>query len=126
MNPLTGKITSPFGKRIHPITKAVSFHNGVDIACPVGTVVVAPADGKIELIWHHELGGNSLSMIAKDGLRYGFAHLSKVVVEKDQTVEEGQIIALSGNTGRTTGPHLHFTVKRNGYWADPVTYFNFK
>lgn len=118
MNPLNGKITSRFGQRRHPITGTYSFHNGVDIACRQGTPIVAPDYGTITEVWDHELGGKCLAMVSLKGIRYGFAHLSGRSVEQGQSVSEGQQIALSGNTGRTTGPH-----KVNGNWVDPLKYF---
>ncbi len=123
MNPVTGKITSPFGLRKHPITGRESFHNGIDIACKVGTPVVAPDYGIITEVWSHERGGLCLAMEGTDEVRYGFAHLSKRLVKKGQPVLEGQVIALSGNTGQSTGPHLHFTVKKLGIWVDPTLDF---
>lgn len=126
MNPIIGKITSPFGKRKHPITGVMSFHNGVDIACPAGTAVVAPADGRIQKLWTHPRGGMCLSMVTPDGIRYGFAHLEHRLVKEGQIVKEGDVIALSGNTGHSTGPHLHFTVQIDGKWKDPGEWFDFK
>lgn len=123
--PLTAPITSRFGKRKHPITGKLSFHNGVDIACPIGTPIVAPENCLVTESWDHPLGGKCLALLSSDGTRYGFAHLHRRLVRKDQTVPEGQPIALSGNTGRTTGPHLHFTVKILGTWQDPLKHFKF-
>jgi len=120
ISPVLGKITSRFGKRKHPITGVESFHNGIDIACPAGTAVVAPMDGKIQRLWTDPRGGMSLSMISTDGTRFGFAHLEHRLVKQGQEVREGDIIALSGNTGHSTGPHLHFTMSREGEWVDPL------
>lgn len=125
MNPVNGKITSRFGKRRHPVTGVTCFHNGVDIACREGIPVVAPDFGTVTEIWDHERGGICLAMVSLTGVRYGFAHLSERSVRKDQTVVEGQLIALTGNTGITTGPHLHFTVQISGIWWDPLNYFDF-
>ena len=126
MHPVIGNISSPFGRRKHPITGVMSFHNGVDIACPAGTAVVAPADGKIHKLWTHQRGGMCLSMLTPDGVRYGFAHLEHRLVKDGQVVREGDVIALSGNTGQSTGPHLHFSMQVNGVWTDPANHFNFK
>jgi len=124
-SPVLGKITSRFGKRKHPITGVESFHNGVDIGCPIGTPVLAPDFGIITEYWDHEAGGKCLALVAEDGKRYGFAHLQKRVVKTGQPVNEGQLIANSGNSGKTTGPHLHFTVKEEGKWKNPLLYFKF-
>ncbi len=123
MNPVNGKITSYFGQRKHPITGLESFHNGIDIACKVDTPVVAPDYGIIMEVWDHERGGRCLAMVSTEGVRYGFAHLNKRLVKKDQPVLKGQVIALSGDTGLSTGPHLHFTVKKLGVWVDPINDF---
>lgn len=126
MNPVTGKITSPFGTRIHPITRKQSFHSGVDIAVREGTDVKAPADGKIVDVWEDPMGGLSVSMITPDRVRYGFAHLKCWLVKEGQQVHEGEVIALSGMTGRATGPHLHFSMKINGIAEDPQKHFDFR
>jgi len=125
MKPVSGRITSHFGKRRHPVTGIYSFHNGVDIACRQGTPIVAPDYGTITEVWDHALGGKCLAMVSLKDIRYGFAHLSERSVQKGQSVVEGQQIALSGNTGRSTGPHLHFTVRIKGIWENPLKYFSY-
>lgn len=125
MNPVHGRITSHFGKRRHPVIGIYSFHNGIDIACKCGTPVLAPDYGTITEVWDHPLGGKCLAMMSMKGIRYGFAHLSGRSVVNGQSVVEGQQIALSGNTGRSTGPHVHFTVKVNDSWVDPLKYFKY-
>jgi len=126
INPLTGRITSKFGTRIHPFTKEKSFHNGVDISVPKGTAIVAPADGIITEVWDHKHGGRSLAMLSDSRVRFGFAHLDKRMVAIHTRVKAGEKIAESGNTGRSTNPHLHFTVTINGLWVDPQAHFTFK
>ncbi len=123
MKPINGKITSKFGNRKDPVTGKNKFHNGIDIACPVGTPVLAPCDGVILDVWNDLKGGKSLAMITYDGIRFGFAHLSKQMVDELDEVKAGDTIALSGNTGHVTGPHLHFTVNKNGLYIDPLEYF---
>ncbi|MBS4057760.1 MAG: M23 family metallopeptidase [Bacteroidales bacterium] len=123
--PINGKLTSKFGERVHPVTKVKGFHNGIDIAAPVGTPVLAPADGKITELFDSEKGGLCMALETPDGTRFGFAHLSKRYAAWNEPVAQGQHIAASGNTGRTTGPHLHFTVKQNGDWIDPLTMFKY-
>lgn len=126
MNPLkSGRITRRFGNQKHPVTGKMSFHNGVDISCPVATPVLAPEDGLILDTWEDTKGGKSLAMINCDGVRFGFAHLSEQLVQKGKGVKKGQPVALSGNTGTSTGPHLHFTVKKFGEYVDPLKYFNY-
>ena len=112
-----GRISSLFGERIHPVTKIKSFHNGVDIAAPVGTPVHTPVDAYIAQVYDHAIGGKTI--VLKDvlsGDRYGFCHLSRQLVTAGKTVPKGTIIAASGNTGRSTGPHLHFSYATRGKW----------
>jgi murein DD-endopeptidase MepM/ murein hydrolase activator NlpD len=125
-NPITGRITSKFGNRLHPVKKVTSFHNGVDIAAAIGTRIVAPANGTVNAAWDHERGGVCLAMVDENGVRFGFAHLQKRLVKNGDKVLAGQHIANSGNSGASTGPHLHFTVQFNGVWIDPLNYFTFK
>lgn len=125
-NPCKGRITSPFGTRVHPITKKTSFHNGVDIALVVGSPILAPADGTVTEVWENPRGGKCIAMVSKTGVRFGFAHLSAQMAAKGKVVHAGEIIARSGNTGASTGPHVHFTMKINGAWQDPMLHFSFK
>ncbi len=125
IKPCAGPITSPFGNRTHPFTGAVSFHNGLDIAAPVGTPVYAPASGKVTQLWDHASGGLCLAFVSPDGTRFGFAHLDSWAVKVGDQVQAGDIIARSGNTGRSTGPHLHFTMKINNAWVDPQQHIDF-
>lgn len=124
-SPLKGRITSKFGYRVHPITKQrSSFHNGVDIAAPVGSPVVAPADGRITESWDHERGGVCMAMVTPEGIRFGFAHLNKRLKKLGDVVKMGDQIAECGNTGSSTGPHLHFTMKKGKEWLNPEVYID--
>jgi murein DD-endopeptidase MepM/ murein hydrolase activator NlpD len=125
ISPVKGRVSSKFGNRIHPITQVAKFHNGVDIAVPVGTPVVAPEDGKIIEVSQNAAAGKTVVMISKKGRRYGFAHLSLQLAKVGDEVHMGTAIAQSGNSGASTGPHLHFTVKENNIWIDPQTLFSF-
>lgn len=118
-----GRISSNFGYRTHPVTGKKSFHNGVDIACPIGTSVYAPCSGIITQIYTHETGGKTI--ILKDshtGERYGFCHLSEFLVKQGEPVMKGEMIALSGNTGLGTGAHLHFSYAYGGNWIQNICY----
>ena len=109
------RISSPFDPyRKHPITGRISPHNGTDFAAPVGTSVYATGDGVVVRALHHPLAGNYV--IIKHGREYmtRYLHLSKILVKKGQKVSMGDKIALSGNTGRSTGPHLHYELIKNG------------
>lgn len=114
------RVSSPFGQRVHPVTGKTSMHSGIDIACPQGTKVWAPCAGEVVNVWEDKRfgGGLSLTILGEEGaLRFGFAHLSQVLVAKGEIVERGQVVALSGGepgtegAGRSTGPHLHLTVR---------------
>jgi len=127
INPTAQKfrISSGFGWRIAPIAGASTYHNGIDIACPAGTPILAVADGTVDNVWNDTSAGGGLSIRIKhaDGYQTGYAHLSRQDVTAGQTVKIGQQIALSGNTGRSTGAHLHFTLKYNGVAINPADYF---
>ena len=127
ITPVKGKITSKFGNRINPITKENQFHNGVDIAAPEGTAIIAPFDGKVEKSFYDDIGGYSLIIAHNNGYKTGYAHLKeKSTLNVGETVKQGQTIAKVGNTGRSTGAHLHFTLTdKTGQKIDPETVFNF-
>jgi murein DD-endopeptidase MepM/ murein hydrolase activator NlpD len=120
--PARGTITSDFGPRVSPFGRGGDFHKGVDIRMPTGTPVFAPGAGRvIETGYMHGYGLRVV--IAHDfGLETIFAHLKKAEVEPGQTVKRGQRIGLSGNSGRTTGSHLHYEVHANGTPVNPVQY----
>lgn len=117
--PLRGTISSPFGPRVHPIYGVPSFHTGIDIAVPEGTSVRAAAAGVVTTAgWD---GGFGLLVVIDHGNGYQtyYGHLSKILVGAGERVEAAEVIALSGNTGLSTGPHLHFEVQYNGTSVDP-------
>lgn len=109
------RIGSPFGRRVHPITGAVHMHNGVDIGAPIGTPVRASAAGHVLRAGRSSRGGNELVIgFPELGYTFGFAHLDRLLVKAGQRVRAGQLVARTGNTGLSTAPHLHFTVRRYG------------
>lgn len=113
-----GRISSGFGFRIDPITGVKgSYHNGVDVSCSVGTSVVSPCNGCVVEVRQNAAEGIAVILRDRDReMRFGFCHLSKALLKVGDHVSKGQVFALSGNTGRSTGPHLHFTVKDGGRW----------
>lgn len=118
--PVTGPITSPFGWRSNPFGGAPDFHPGLDIGVPVGTTVTAAAAGTVIMAqWY---GGYGNYILIDNGNHYstGYGHLSQIWVSVGQVVQRGQAIAASGNTGYSTGPHLHFEVRYNGKPIDPA------
>ena len=118
--PLRGRLTSLFGPRTHPIYGTPDFHTGVDIAVPEGTEVHAAAPGTVT--WAGTRGGYGLLVIIDHGDGYStyYGHLSRILVHVGQFVEVGQVIALSGNTGLSTGPHLHFEIRKFGEAINPL------
>jgi len=117
--PTYGRITSPFGIRINPITGRLEFHLGVDIANYWGTPVRAPADGKVVKAGRCYLMGRCIEIDHGNGIKTYYGHLAKVLVKKGDYVKRGEIIGLMGSSGRSTGPHLHYSVKMNGKLVNP-------
>jgi murein DD-endopeptidase MepM/ murein hydrolase activator NlpD len=123
MWPASGPITSPFGMRINPVTHAFILHAGIDIGVPVGTTVAAAAEGKVIIAgWDDGGCGNYIILDHGGRLSTQYCHLSHIFVGVGQVVQRGQAIAASGNTGNSTGPHLHFGVRINGRPVDPMSY----
>lgn len=124
MRPVSGAVTSKFGPRVHPVTGEVGkMHNGVDLSAPLNTPIYAPADGIVSGRNYNNVGGNQLMIVHTNGMQSGYSHLSKYNVNIGDKVKKGDVIAYSGNTGRSTGPHLHFSVKdKNKNFVDPLKY----
>ncbi|HEY1406159.1 MAG TPA: peptidoglycan DD-metalloendopeptidase family protein [Spirochaetota bacterium] len=122
--PTAGRETSPFGSRVDPVTKQRNaFHSGVDLAAPLGTPVVASADGTVRRAEFNKNGYGNLIVLehAKDFTTY-YGHLSKIHVTVGQNVKKGDNIGAVGSTGKSTGPHLHFEVRRGEKALDPDAY----
>jgi murein DD-endopeptidase MepM/ murein hydrolase activator NlpD len=120
--PTNGFVTSGYGNRISPFTGRVQFHEGLDIAADLGTTVVAPARGRVIFVGMDGPFGRKVELDHGYGVRTHYAHLSKALVQRGQTVERGMPIAAVGSSGRSTGPHLHYGVEVNGRTADPTNY----
>ncbi|SHJ62394.1 murein hydrolase activator EnvC family protein [Paramaledivibacter caminithermalis] len=116
------RITSPFGYRIHPILRVKKLHTGIDIGIPYGKNIVAAQSGKV--IHSGWLGGYGKTIMIDHGggIVTLYAHNSSILVKEGQKVERGQIISKCGSTGMSTGPHLHFEVRKNGEYIDPQQY----
>lgn len=114
-----GRITSGFGVRKDPFTEKHKFHKGIDIACAVGTKVVAAAEGTVVFAGAKKGYGKTVIVEHRNGYRTLYGHLSRFAVKKGDAVKQGQKLALSGMTGRATGPHLHFEVRRRGQAERP-------
>ncbi len=126
IRPLSGgRITSGFGSRNAPMAGASTNHKGVDIGTPIGTTIYASSGGTVEHAGWAAGYGYLVTINHPNGMQTRYAHLSKVYVSVGQYVSQGQVIAASGNTGNSTGPHLHFEVRVNGVAYDPRNYVNF-
>ncbi|MCH4887070.1 hypothetical protein EZV73_05790 [Acidaminobacter sp. JC074] len=117
----TARITAPYGERLHPITKEKFFHKGIDIAAITGTDIYASEKGEVVYAdWMSEYG-KIIIIEHKDGYKTLYAHCSKLLVYEGDTVDKNQVIATVGNTGQTTGPHLHFEIRNDDEPVDPMT-----
>ena len=118
--PVSGTtITSGYGNRTHPILKTKKFHRGLDIRVGMGTPLKASFTGVVTYASAKGGYGNLIELERSDGIRVRYAHLDKISVNKGDTVKEGQIIGATGNTGLSTGPHLHFEILIDGNPVDP-------
>ena len=126
------RLSSPYGNRLHPTLKVVKFHDGVDIAVPLNTKVLAVADGTVTRVLWNGGYGKYIEIDHGNSLKSFYAHLNSWSVKQEENVKQGQVIGLSGNTAgigkngkiMTTGPHLHFGASKNGKTFNPLTYIN--
>ncbi|CEM62993.1 M23 family peptidase [Treponema phagedenis] len=119
--PIFGRFTSGFGYRTDPFTGAKSFHNGIDLAAPQGSAVKSSLDGRVAEIGFSRVYGNYIILTHSGGYQTMYGHLSAVLVRRGTYVTQGTKIGQVGNTGRSTGPHLHFSVFKNGRVLNPFT-----
>ncbi|MCB9540622.1 MAG: peptidoglycan DD-metalloendopeptidase family protein [Myxococcales bacterium] len=117
--PVRGRVSSGFGERVHPITGDTRPHHGLDIAAPAGTPIRAARAGKVTFAGERGGYGNLVEIDHGDGTRSRYAHASTLLVEAGQAVRRGELIAEVGSTGDSTGPHLHFEVRRGDEPIDP-------
>lgn len=115
-------ITSPFGMRFHPILHYYRNHNGIDIGTPTGAPIVASNAGTVITASYVGTYGNVVMIDHGGGVVTAYAHGSKILAEVGQVVERGEVIMEAGSTGLSTGPHLHFEIKINGTFVDPLPY----
>ncbi len=120
--PANGHLTSSYGPRMSPYAGRVKMHEGLDIGAPIGTMIVAPADGVVTYSGPKPGFGNFVQIDHGYGVETIFGHASSVNVKKGQKVSRGDKIATVGNTGYSTGPHVHYEVRVNGTPVDPLYY----
>ena len=119
------RISSGYGKRVHPITGKVKTHRGQDFAVNRGTKIYAPADGAIEVTRASNKGsGNFIRILHTYGFSSSYSHLSKFAVKRGDFVKKGDLIGYSGNTGLSSGPHLHYEVRFVGRSLDPKPFMD--
>ena len=118
------RISSGFGSRFHPVLGYTRMHKGVDFAVPVGTPVMAAGNGTVQFMGRANGYGNFLKIGMGNDMGFGYAHLSRFApgLRRGAKVRQGQIVAYSGNTGLTTGPHLHYEIFQHGKQINPLTF----
>ena len=116
-------MNSPFGYRKDPIDNVMRFHQGQDITVKSGTPIYAPADGVVKRAYYAGGFGNHIKLDHGNGYSTLFAHLSKIKVKHGQKVKRGDVIGHTGNTGRSTAPHLHYEIHHYGESKNPLDYF---
>ena len=124
ITPVSGwRLTSPFGMRLHPVLGYNRMHNGIDMACAQGTPIYATRAGKVTRTAYQAGGaGNYVSINHLDGFSSVYIHMTHYVVSAGQNVSAGQLIGYVGNTGISTGPHLHFGISYAGTYVNPLAY----
>lgn len=123
IRPLKGWISSRFGYRESPFTGRREFHRGLDIATRAGTPILAPADGIVTYAGNKGLMGKMVAIEHGFGMVTRYGHTQDILKKKGDRVKRGETIALVGNTGRSTGPHLHYEIRLNGVAVNPMNYF---
>ncbi|WP_246331440.1 M23 family metallopeptidase [Sphingomonas chungangi] len=120
--PVSGaRMSSGFGMRFHPILGFSRMHQGVDLAAPYGTPIVAAADGVVRFAGWHGGHGNFVQLAHDGGMGTGYGHMSRFIVRPGEAVQQGELIGYVGSTGLSTGPHCHFEVYRGGQVIDPAS-----
>ncbi len=119
--PVQGRLTSPFGYRADPFTGVRTFHTGIDLAAPTGTPIKVTLDGRVATTGFTPVYGNYIIISHDGGYQSLYAHLSSIGVRRGQSVVQGAVVGRVGNTGYSTGSHLHFSVYKDGRMIDPLS-----
>ena len=117
--PCGGRVSSSFGMRLHPILGYYRMHKGIDVACAYGSPVYAVIDGVVNWAGYKGGYGNYIGINGQGGVGTGYGHLSRIAVRSGERVSRGELVGYSGNSGLSTGPHLHFETTRNGMTVNP-------
>lgn len=117
--PINGRLTSPYGYRKDPFTGVRSFHTGIDLAAPTGTIIRAALDGKVATTGYSPVYGNYAIITHDGGYQTLYGHMSSIAVKRGQRIVQGSTVGRVGNTGYSTGSHLHFSVYKSGKTIDP-------
>ena len=121
--PTTGWLSSHFSQsRFHPVLHVSRPHEGIDVSAPMGAPIIAPASGVVKSVSNEPGYGHTFEIDHGNGIVTKFAHCSRIVVHTGERVTRGQLMATVGNTGLSTGPHLHYEVHVNGRPVDPLKY----
>jgi murein DD-endopeptidase MepM/ murein hydrolase activator NlpD len=120
--PVNGWVTSEFGSRQSPFTSGVEFHKGLDISTQFGKAIIAPADGIVAKSAYDPQDGNYIKIEHGHGFETAYLHLSRIAVKQGMRVKKGELIGYVGDTGRSTGSHLHYSVLVNGIQVNPRRY----
>lgn len=121
--PVRGRLSSPHGERVDPLHGHVRQHAGIDVAAPRGTPILSVAGGTVRFAGEQSGYGNLVIVDHPDGTETRYAHCDQILVREGQAIPRGEPVARVGETGRATGPHLHFEVRRDGKAVDPLTHF---
>lgn len=123
--PASGTIESPFGERVHPTDNVKKFHYGVDVAMPCGTNVLCAQKGIAKEVSENDDYGKYIIVDHGDGISTLYAHLESVIATSGDEIDKGQLIAKSGESGKVTGPHLHFEIREGENWLNPEDFIEF-
>lgn len=121
---MEGIITSYYGERKNPILHKQENHNGLDIAVAEGTDIIAVKSGTVTEVRTSATYGKLLKYETEDGYTVMYAHLSEILVKKGEKIKQGQVVARSGNTGLSTGPHLHYSLWKDDELLDPMDFLS--
>ena len=123
LNPVSNKkITSQFGYRVHPMTRELKKHEGIDMKAKRGQAIYAAADGEVVEMGYHQFLGNYIKIKHLLGFMSVYGHLEATKVEIDSHIYQGQLIGVCGDSGRTTGVHLHFSIIHHGQYLNPYSF----